>query len=102
MKNERDKKSVDQNWNDMIEHLMMARNIWYDKIKGVSREEVAYAPCGSGMKVLASSRTSKFSTLLSKLVDYWRGAGGLQSLAVFSPVEIPDDKIEEVERQLNA
>jgi len=76
-----------ESWNKLIGCLVEAREIWYNEIKGVSRKEIAFVPRSSGIKVLASSRTSSFSTLLSKLVDYWRGSGGLQAMAVILPGE---------------
>ena len=85
-----------ESWNKLVGRLVEAREIWYNEIKGVSRKEIAFVPRSLGMKVLASSRTSSFSTLLSKLVDYWRGSGGLQAMSVVLPEETEEEVIEEV------
>jgi len=82
-----------KSWNRFIACLVGARRIWYDEIKGVTRNEVAFVPRSPGMKVLASSRTASFSTVLSKLIDYWRGSGGLGVLSVFLPEEKESDQM---------
>jgi len=85
-------RSLANSWNSFISCLVEAREIWYNEIKGVSRNEVAFVPRSLGMKVLASSRTASFSVVLSKLVDYWRGSGGLQAMPVVLPGENEEEE----------
>lgn len=69
-------------WNNMIRHLQEAERIWEEDLKGTARKDIEVAKCGRGMKAFSASRTAKFSIMLSKLVDFWRGFGGLGSLIV--------------------
>ena len=85
-----------KSWNNFIVCLVEAREIWYNEIKGATRRDVAFVPRSPGMKVLASSRTASFSTVLSKLIDYWRGSGGLSVLSVVLPEEA---EVEEEEKE---
>ena len=70
-------------WNDFVRCLLTAETIWNNRLKGVSAKEIELSGMkGSGEKAYSVSKTATFSILMSKLVDFWRGSGGLETLLV--------------------
>jgi hypothetical protein len=77
-------------WNELVKRMEEAREIWNDLQKELdfagARELESRYPVVA-QKHLGKFRNVKFEWMVSMFVDYYRGAGGLDSMYIILPPE---------------
>ena len=68
-----------EKWNIFIEKIEEARRYWEDEVRGASRREVELNG-GTRTKILHLYRREKFEILTPRLIEYYRGYGGLEAM----------------------
>jgi len=73
-------------WNIFLEKLEDARDFWENEVRGASRREVELEG-GKKAKILHLYRLQKFEVLVPRLIEHYRGFGGLEAMKVVKPIE---------------
>ncbi len=79
-------------WNDFIAIMIEARTAWekHMKVANLNREVQTVDASGRSLPIEAlrclsgTFNRAKFDIALPRLVDYWRGSGGLEALHFIS------------------
>ena len=84
-----EKYPVARRWNEFVLCMQKAREKWEDvqrELDGIGRREIEDYPIVA-QKHLGRFRNTKFEWMASMFVDYYRGAGGLDSMFIILPPE---------------
>ena len=73
-------------WNNFLFILSEARDYWENEVRGASRKEVELEG-GRMAKILHLYRLQKFEVLVPRLIEHYRGFGGLEAMRVVKPIE---------------
>ena len=77
-------------WNEFVKRMEEAREIWdmlQEEIGFVGQRELESRYPVVAQKHLGKFRNVKFEWMVSMFVDYYRGAGGLDSMYIILPPE---------------
>ena len=73
-------------WNNFLSILSEAKDYWENEVRGASRREVELEG-GKKAKILHLYRLQKFEVLVPRLIEHYRGFGGLEAMKVVKPIE---------------
>ena len=83
-----------RSWNMFVEHMQKAREEWIklqEEMNTVGRTELENYPIVA-QKHIGRFRNVNFEWMASMFVDYYRGAGGLESMYIILPPEPKEEK----------
>ena len=82
-----------ERWNMFLDLLGEAKKFWEEEVRGASRGEVELYG-GSKAKILQLYRREKFEILTPRLIEYYRGYGGLEAMKSMDKNKKPEEEME--------
>lgn len=90
----KEKYPLAKKWNKFVKCMQEAKKEWIglqEEMNFVGRREIEDYPTAA-QKHLGRFRGVKFEWMASMFVDYYRGAGGLESMLIILPPEPKEEK----------
>jgi len=86
-------------WNKFVKHLLGAKKEWdvFTELRQ-SQRNVEGLPIRAQKVLNAVQWRGKFEIALARLIDYWRGYGGVESLLLLEEAKEVTSKLEDEEK----
>ena len=95
---EKEERTSTDLWNEFIESLIRARDIWEEhreSLSGMNQSDLELAFSAKVLNVFSLFPKAKFGIAIPRLLDFARGYGGLEELIIREEKEEKEEKEED-------